>query len=86
MTTIRGNGFEVGIGRVDDLVADGAALERAIAALPAWRREKCERLEFEDDRRQSVASWLVLEAMLAERKINAAALEVEVNEFGKPTF
>lgn len=58
--------FVARVERVDSLVQTGAALEAAIAALPAWRRKKCEGLMFEADRRRSVAVWLLLEQMRAK--------------------
>ena len=58
--------FAARVGRVDDLVQTGAALEAVIATLPAWRRKKCEGLMFEADRRRSVAVWLLLEQMRAK--------------------
>lgn len=58
----------------------------AVATLPAWRRRKFDALQREADRRRSVAVWLALERLLAERGIVAAELAVTENEFGKPAF
>ena len=72
--------------RVDELLPDDATYAAAFAALPAWRRRKAEALRFDVDRRRSVAAWILLRRMLAERGIDADALAVEENEFGKPLF
>ena len=39
-----------------------------------------------NDRRRSVAVWLLLRQLLAERGLDADALPVIENEFGKPAF
>ena len=70
----------------DDLLPDGRAFASAFAALPGWRRRKCEALRFDADRRRSVAAWLLLRQMLAERGLDADSLPVTENEFGKPSF
>ena len=72
--------------RVADILPDAAAYESAYARLPAWRRRKCDAYRFMDDRRRSVAAWLLLRQMLAERGLDADALPVSENEFGKPAF
>ena len=38
------------------------------------------------DRRRSVAAWLLLRQMLAERGLDADSLTITENEFGKPDF
>ena len=38
------------------------------------------------DRRRSVAAWLLLRQMLAERGLDADLLTITENEFGKPDF
>lgn len=68
------------------VLADEAAYRAAFAALPDWRRRKAESFRFVADRRRSVAAWLLLCRMLAERGIDAAGLSVSENEFGKPWF
>ena len=72
--------------RVDVLLPDGASLAAAVASLPAWRRRKAEAFRFEADRRRSVAVWLLLRQMLAERGLDADSLPVSEDEFGKPAF
>ena len=39
-----------------------------------------------DDRRRSVAAWLLLRQMLTERGLDADLLTITENEFGKPAF
>lgn len=72
--------------RVAELLPDDAAYAAACARLPEWRRRKREAFRFLTDRRRSVAAWLLLRRMLAERGLDADALEVTENEFGKPSF
>ena len=72
--------------RVDVLLPDGASLAAAVASLPEWRRHKAEAFRFEADRRRSVAVWLLLRQMLAERGLDADSLPVTEDEFGKPAF
>ena len=72
--------------RVDVLLPDGASLAAALASLPDWRRRKAEAFRFEADRRRSVAVWLLLRQMLAERGLDADSLPVSEDEFGKPAF
>ena len=72
--------------RVDVLLPDGASLAAAVASLPEWRRHKAEAFRFEADRRRSVAAWLLLRQMLAERGLDADSLPVSEDKFGKPTF
>ena len=72
--------------RVDVLLPDGASLAAALASLPDWRRRKAEAFRFEADRRRSVAAWLLLQQMLAERGLDADSLPVSEDEFGKPAF
>ena len=72
--------------RVDGFLPDAASFAAALAALPAWRRRKAEAFRFEADRRRSVAVWMLLRQMLAERGLNADSLPVTENEFGKSAF
>ena len=72
--------------RVDVLLPDGASLAAALASLPDWRRRKAVAFRFEADRRRSVAVWLLLRQMLAERGLDADSLPVSEDEFGKPAF
>ena len=72
--------------RVEELLADDAAYDRACAALPEWRRRKWAAYRFEADRRLSVAAWLLLKTMLAEAGVAAERLAVVESEFGKPAF
>lgn len=72
--------------RTSALLSDDASLAAAFAALPAWRRRKAESFRFEADRRLSIAVWLLLRQMLAERGLNADSLPVSEDEFGKPAF
>ena len=72
--------------RVADILPDDAAYESAYSRLPAWRRRKCDAFRFIPDRRRSVAVWLLLRQMLAERGFDADSLPVTENTFGKPAF
>lgn len=72
--------------RVADVLPDDAAYALAYSRLPIWRRRKCDSYRFMADRRRSVAAWLLLRQMLAERGLDADALPVSENEFGKPAF
>lgn len=71
---------------VADILPDDEAYESAYARLPTWRRRKCDACRFVDDRHRSVAAWLLLRQMLAERGLDADALPVVENGFGKPAF
>ena len=79
-------GVFVDSARVADILPDDAAYEAAYARLPAWRRRKCDAFRFRTDRRRSVAAWLLLRQMLAERGLDADSLSVGENGFGKPFF
>ena len=72
--------------RVGVLLPDDVSFAAAFASLPDWRRRKAEAFRFEADRRRSVAVWLLLRQMLAERGLDADSLPVSENEFGKPAF
>ena len=72
--------------RTSALLSDDASLAAALASLPDWRRRKAVAFRFEADRRRSVAVWLLLRQMLAERGLNADSLPVSEDEFGKPAF
>ena len=68
------------------VLPDEGAFAAAYAALPEWRRRKCDAFRFDADRRRSVAAWELLRRMLAEKGIKAETLSVTENEFGKPAF
>ena len=72
--------------RIDAVLPDEGAFAAACAALPEWRRRKCDAFRFEADRRRSVAAWELLRRMLAGKGVKAETLSVSVNEFGKPAF
>ena len=72
--------------RTAALLPDDGAYASACEALPEWRRRKCAAFRFDADRRRSVAAWLLLRRMLAERGLDADSLPVTENEFGKPAF
>lgn len=72
--------------RVEAILPDAAAVRRAYDALPEWRRRKAGAFRFEADRRRSIAVWLLLRQMLAERGLDADSLQVFENAFGKPAF
>ena len=72
--------------QVADVLPDAAAYESAYSRLPTWRRRKCDAFRFMADRRRSVAAWLLLRQMLAERGFDADSLSVTENKFGKPAF
>ena len=71
---------------VSAVLPDEGAFAAAYAALPEWRRRKCDVFRFEADRWRSVAAWELLRRMLAEKGVSAEALPVSEDEFGKPTF
>lgn len=71
---------------VTALLPDDVTFASAFAALPVWRRRKAETFRFDADRRRSVAVWLLLRQMLAERGIDADVLPVVENDCGKPSF
>lgn len=71
---------------VSAVLPDEGAFAAAYAALPEWRQRKCDAFRFDADRRRSVAAWLLLRQMLAERGLDADSLPVGENEFGKPAF
>ena len=77
---------DVRCARVADLLPDDAAYESAYSRLPTWRRRKCDAFRFPADRRRSVAAWLLLRQMLAERGLDADSIAVSENAFGKPAF
>lgn len=72
--------------RTETILVDEAAYRAAFVRLPDWRRRKVESFRFLADRRRSVAAWLLLRRMLGERGIDADALSVSENAFGKPQF
>ena len=72
--------------RVTAVLPDEAAYRAAFLALPEWRRRKCDALRFSADRLRSVAAWELLRRMLDAKGLEANALEVSENEFGKPSF
>ena len=71
---------------MEAVLPDESAERAAYAALPAWRRRKAEAFRFAADRRRSVAAWVLLRQMLAERGLDADSLPVTEGEFGKPAF
>lgn len=72
--------------RVDALLPDDAVFAAEYARLPAWRRGRCDAFRFPADKRRSVAAWVLLRNILAERGEDADGLEVVENESGKPAF
>ena len=72
--------------RIEAVLPDEGAFTAACAALPEWRRRKCNAFRFEADRRRSVAAWVLLRQMLAERGMDVDSLPVSEDEFGKPAF
>ena len=72
--------------RVAAVLPDDAAFAAAYAALPEWRRRKCDAFRFAADRRRSVAAWELLRRMLAGKGVRAETLSVTEGEFGKPAF
>ena len=78
--------MDVRCDRVEAVLPDEGAFAAAYAALPEWRRRKCDAFRFDADRRRSVAAWLLLRQMLAERGLDADFLPVTEDEFGKPAF
>lgn len=68
------------------LLPDKESFDAAYRVLPDCRRRKCDALRFVEDRRRSVAVWLLLRQTLAEQGIEADLLTVSENEFGKPVF
>lgn len=72
--------------RVTAVLPDENAFAVAYAALPDWRRRKCDAHRFAAGRFRSVAVWELLRRMLAERGVRAETLAVAENEFGKPAF
>ena len=59
-------------------------LREVFSLLPAWRREKAERLRFEKDKKASAGVWLLL--MYAMKKEGLSCGEVAFSERGKPYF
>ena len=59
-------------------------LREVFSLLPAWRREKAERLRFEKDKKASAGVWLLL--MYAIKKEGLSCGEVAFSEQGKPCF
>lgn len=72
--------------RIDELLPDAAAYASAYAGLPEWRRRKADAFRFEADKRRSVAAWMLVRRLLAEKGLDADALTVTENEFGRPQF
>ena len=77
---------DVRCAHVAEVLPDDVAYDSAYSRLPAWRRRKCDAFRFMPDRRRSVAVWLLLRQMLAERGFDADSLPVTENAFGKPAF
>lgn len=72
--------------RIEEILPDEAAYRAAYGKLPGWRRRKCDKFRFADDRRRSVAAWELLRRMLGAKGVRAESLTVTENEFGKPAF
>lgn len=72
--------------RTSVLLPDDVAYESAYSNLPMWRRRKADAFRFPADRRRSVAVWVLLRQMLAERGLDADLLPVTEGGFGKPAF
>ena len=72
--------------RVGAVLPDEGAFAAAYAALPQWRRRKCEVFRFDADRFRSVAAWELLRRMLDGKGVKAEVLPVAENESGKPAF
>lgn len=64
----------------------GEALERAIAALPEWRRAVALRYKHEGGRRESAASFLLLADMLRERYGITCIEPFAIGPHGKPSI
>lgn len=86
MTKVLTGGCEVRSERVDALLPDDAAFAAEYARLPAWRRGRSGAFRFPADKRRSVAAWVLLRNIMAERGEDADGLEVVENEAGKPAF
>ena len=80
------NATDVRCERVASLIPDDAAFSRIYGTLPDWRRRKCDAFRFAADKFRSAAVWVLLREMLAARGVDADALPVTENEFGKPAF
>lgn len=59
-------------------------IREALLLVPAWRREKAERLHFEADRRRSLGAWLLL--IYALKKEGLSCGEVSFTQREKPYF
>lgn len=57
-----------------------------LTRVPAWRAEQAARYRHPQGRYDCLKSWAMLQDLLAEMGLNADALEVRYNEFGKPYF
>lgn len=86
MTKVLAGDCEVRSERVDALLPDDAVFVTEYDRLPAWRRGRCDAFRFPADKRRSVAAWVLLRNILAERGEDADGLEVVENESGKPAF
>lgn len=80
------NATDVRCERVASLIPDDAAFSRIYGTLPDWRRRKCDAFRFAADKFRSAAVWILLREMLTARGVDADALSVTENEFGKPGF
>lgn len=78
--------LEIASERVADLVPDEAAYAKAYAALPLWRRRKCDAQRFAAGRIRSAAAGVLLGRLCAARGLDFARLEVLEDNFGKPRF
>lgn len=70
--------------RIPDLLPDEAAYAAAYAGLPDWRRRKCDGFRTVSDRFRSAAVWLLLRRLMAVHGLDADAMAVTENAFGKP--
>lgn len=78
--------LEVASERVADLVPDEAAYVKAYAALPLWRRKRCDAMRFAEGRYRSAAAGVLLGRLCAAQGIVFPRIEAGYGEFGKPFF
>lgn len=78
--------LEVASARVADLVPDEAAYARAYAALPLWRRRKCDAHRSAAGRFESAAAGLLLLRLAARVGHDLSALDAVEGADGKPAY